>query len=76
VLYGTLDLMAELNKAKTGVRVKIEIWVDHGKIVFSNVDQDFGPKGLIGSFVPGSAAEQRAQELLMRHGILPDPGTS
>ena len=70
VLYEIIDLMAELNKAGTGVRVKIEIWVDHGKIVFSNVDQDFGPKGLIGSFVSGSAAEQRARELLVRHGVL------
>ncbi len=75
VLYGTLEVMAELNSAKTGVRVKIEIWVDHGKIVFSNVDQDFGPKGLIGSFVPGSAAERQARELLVRHGVLPAPGT-
>jgi len=53
--------MAELNSAQTGVRVKIEIWVDHGKIVFSNV--------------PGSAAERQARELLVRHGILPGPGT-
>jgi hypothetical protein len=38
------------------------------KIKFNNVDQAFGPKGLIGSFIPGSAAEKRAQELLERHG--------
>jgi len=63
--------VAELTK--NGVKVKIEIWSDHGKIVFSNVDQDFGPKGLIGSFVPDSAAEQRARELLIRHGKLPVP---
>ena len=63
--------MAEL--AKTGVKVKIEIWNDHGKIVFSNVDQDFGPKGIIGSFIPGSAAERRARELLIRHGRLSVP---
>jgi hypothetical protein len=61
--------MAELTK--NGVRVKIEIWVDHGKIVFSNVDSDFGSKGLIGSFIPGSAAERQARELLIRHGKLP-----
>ncbi len=61
--------MAELTK--NGVRVKIEVWNDNGKIVFSNVDQDFGPKGIIGSFIPGSAAEQRARELLQRHGKLP-----
>jgi hypothetical protein len=35
--------MAETTK--NGVRVTIEIWVDHGKIVFSNVNNDFGPKG-------------------------------
>jgi hypothetical protein len=63
--------MAELTK--NGVKVKIEIWADHGKIVFSNVDQDFGPKGLIGSFVPRSAAEERARDLLARHGKLPTP---
>jgi len=58
-----------------GVRVKIEIWYDQTsrKITFSNVDQDFGRKGLIGSFIPGSAAEKRAQELLERHGKLPSP---
>jgi hypothetical protein len=56
---------------KNGVRVRIEIWVDNGNIVFSNVDNDFGPKGIIGKFVPGSAAEERARELLVRHGKLP-----
>lgn len=75
MLYGTLKFMAELNKAGTGVRVKIEIWVDNGKIVFSDVDQDFGPKGLIGSFVPGSAAERQARTLLVSHGILSPAGT-
>jgi hypothetical protein len=55
---------------KNGVKVTIEIWSDKGEIVFSNVDQDFGPKGLIGSFIPGSAAEQRARDLLRRHGKL------
>jgi hypothetical protein len=64
--------MAEATK--NGVRVRIEIWVDNGKIIFSNVDSDFGPKGLIGSFVPGSAAERRARELLERHGKLPSTG--
>jgi hypothetical protein len=65
--------MAELSTG--GVRGKIEIWYDRasGKITFSNVDQDFGPKGLIGSFIRGSAAERRAQELLERHGKLPPP---
>jgi hypothetical protein len=61
--------MAEVTK--NGVMVRIEIWVDHGKIIFSNVENDFGPKGMIGSFVAGSAAEKRAQELLERHGKLP-----
>lgn len=65
--------MAEVTKG--GVRVKIEIWydADSRKITFSNVDGDFGPKGLIGSFIPGSAAEKRAQELLERHGKLSAP---
>ena len=61
--------MTELTK--NGVRVTIEIWVDHRKIIFSNVNNDFGPKGLIGNFIPGSAAEKRARELLERHGKLP-----
>jgi hypothetical protein len=67
----TLGRMAELSAS--GVRVKIEIWYDRAgrKITFSNVDQDFGPKGLIGSFIPGSAAERRARELLERYGKLP-----
>jgi len=56
---------------KNGVKVAIEIWNDNGKIIFSNVNGDFGPKGLIGSFVPGSAAEKRARELLERHGKYP-----
>ncbi len=65
--------MAEVTTG--GVRVRIEIWYDHvsGKINFSNVDQDFGPKGLIGSFIPKSAAEQRAHELLTRYGKIPPP---
>jgi hypothetical protein len=65
--------MAEVTKG--GVRVTIEIWYDTAgrKITFSNVDQDFGPKGLIGGFIPGSAAETRARELLERHGKLPTP---
>lgn len=54
--------MAETTK--NGVKVTIEIWNDNGKIIFSNVNEDFGPEGLIGSFVPGSAAEKRARELL------------
>ena len=57
---------------KNGVRVTIEIWNDKGKIVFANVDKDFGPKGLIGSFIPGSAAERQARELLERHGKWPN----
>ena len=58
-----------------GVRVMIEIWYDAAsrKITFSNVNDDFGPKGLIGSFIPGSAAEKRAEELLERSGKLPPP---
>jgi hypothetical protein len=60
--------MAELTK--NGVRVTIEIWADHGRIIFSNVGNDFGPKGLIGNFIPGSAAERRARELLEHHGKL------
>jgi hypothetical protein len=65
--------MAELSTG--GVRVKIETWHDRGsrRITFSDVDQDFGPKGLIGSFIPGSAAERRARELLERHGRLAPP---
>jgi hypothetical protein len=61
--------MAEL--ARTGVRVRIEILAGHGKIIFSNAGNDFGPKALIGSFIPGSAAETRARELPGRHGKLP-----
>jgi hypothetical protein len=61
--------MAKLTKH--GVQVTIEIWNDNGKIVFSNVDNDFGPKGIIGSFVAGSAAERQARELLQRHGKFP-----
>jgi hypothetical protein len=56
---------------KNGVKVTIEIWNDNGKITFSNVDDAFGPKGLIGSFITGSAAERQARELLERHGKLP-----
>ena len=52
MLYGSLKFMAELNSAGTGVRVKIEIWVDNGKIVFSNVDQDCGPKGADRQLLP------------------------
>jgi hypothetical protein len=58
--------------ARNGVRVTIGIWNDHGKVVFSSVDKDFGPKGLIGSFVPGSSPEQRARELLTLHGKKPE----
>jgi len=60
--------MAELTR--NGVKVTIEIWNDSGKIAFSGSERDFGPKGLIGNFIPGSAAEQRARELLERHGRL------
>lgn len=56
---------------KNGVKVTIEIWNDNGKVIFSNVNSDFGPKSLIGSLIPGSAAEQRARELLQRHGKYP-----
>lgn len=63
--------MAEVTAG--GVRVRIEIWYDHTsrKVTFSNVDADFGPKGLIGNFISGSAAEKRGRELLERHGKLP-----
>jgi len=63
--------MAEVRSG--GVRVVIEIWYDaeSRKITFSNVDGDFGSKGLIGSFIPGSAAERQARELLERHGKMP-----
>ena len=63
--------MAEVTTG--GVRVMIEIWYDRAshKITFSNINQDFGPSGLIGSFIPGSAAEKRAQELLERYGKMP-----
>jgi len=56
---------------KNGVRVTIEFWNDNGKVTFSNVNGDFGPKGLIGSFILGSAAEKRAQELLVQYGKYP-----
>lgn len=71
---GMLASMAQV--MTSGVRVTIEIWYDKAshKITFSNVDNDFGPKGLIGSFIPGSAAEKRARELLERHGKIPATG--
>lgn len=64
-----LAVMAEVTG--NGVKVTIEIWNDNGKIIFSSVGNDFGPKGLIGSFVAGSAAERQARELLERHGKYP-----
>jgi hypothetical protein len=64
--------MAELRK--NGVRITLDIWWDHaGKAtVFSSDDRDLGPKGMIGSFVKGSAAESRAKELLIKYDRLPE----
>jgi hypothetical protein len=58
----------------SGVKFEIEVWYDHASrtISFSSTDRDFGPKGMIGSFRPGSAAENRARELLAKYGKLPD----
>jgi hypothetical protein len=57
-----------------GVKFDIEVWYDHASrtITFSSDDRDFGPNGMIGSFRPGSAAENRARELLAKYGKLPD----
>jgi hypothetical protein len=61
----------------SGVRFEIEVWYDHTSrtITFSSDDQDLGPNAMIGSFRPGSAAENRARELLARYGKLPDGAT-
>jgi hypothetical protein len=58
----------------SGVKFEIEIWYDHASrtITFSSDDRDLGPKAMTGSFRPGSAAENRARELLARYGKLPD----
>jgi hypothetical protein len=57
-----------------GVRITLDIWYDHAgnAVVFSSDDRDLGPKGMIGSFVKGSAAESRARELLTKYGKLPE----
>jgi hypothetical protein len=58
----------------SGVKFEIEVWYDHASrtITFSSDDRDLGPKTMIGSFRPGSAAENRARELLAKYGKLPD----
>jgi hypothetical protein len=58
----------------SGVKFDIEVWYDHDSrtITFSSDDHDLGPKAMIGSFRPGSAAENRARELLAKYGKLPD----
>jgi hypothetical protein len=59
---------------ETGVKIEIEVWYDLATrtITFSSNDGDLGPKGMIGSFRPGSAAENRARELLAKYSRLPD----
>jgi len=61
----------------SGVKFEIEVWYDQASrtITFSSTDRDLGPKAMIGSFRPGSAAENRARELLAKYGKLPDGGT-
>jgi hypothetical protein len=61
----------------SGVKFEIEVWYDEASrtITFSSPDRDFGPKAMIGSFRPGSAAENRARELLAKYGKLPRGGT-
>lgn len=66
---------------QSGVKIEIEVWYDRSSrtITFSSNDHDLGPNGMIGSFRPGSAAENRARELLARLGKLsngsqPEPG--
>ncbi len=58
----------------SGVKLEIEIWYDRDSrtITFSSDDHDLGPQGMTGSFRPGSAAENRARELLAKYGKLPD----
>jgi hypothetical protein len=59
---------------QSGVKIEIEVWYDRASrtITFSSNDHDLGPNGMIGSFRPGSAAENRARELLAKYGRLPD----
>jgi hypothetical protein len=61
----------------SGVRFEIEVWYDQASrtITFSSDDRDLGPNAMIGSFRPGSAAENRARELLASYGKLPDGAT-
>ena len=58
----------------SGVKFEIEVWYDHASrtITFSSTDRDLGPKGMVGSFRPGSAAENRVRELLAKYGKLPE----
>jgi hypothetical protein len=57
-----------------GVKFEIEVRYDSADrtITFSSDDRDLGPNTMIGSFRPGSSAENRARELLARYGKLPD----
>jgi hypothetical protein len=57
---------------ENGVQVEIEVWYDHATrtITFASNDRDLGPAGMVGSFRPGSAAENRMRELLARYGKL------
>jgi hypothetical protein len=58
---------------QNGVQVEIEVWYDDATrtITFASTDRDLGPTGMIGSFRPGSAAENRMRELLARFDKLP-----
>ena len=58
----------------SGVKLEFEVWYDRDSrtITFSSDDRDLGPQGMSGSFRPGSAAENRARELLAMYGKLPD----
>jgi hypothetical protein len=57
---------------KHGVIITLEIYVDErGKISLANLDNRFGPKGIIGRFVRDSMAKRQAHDLLVRHGELP-----
>ena len=60
-----------------GVKFEIEVWYDRASrtITFSSDDPELGPTGMTGSFRPGTAAENRARELLANYGKLPDGAT-
>jgi hypothetical protein len=63
---------------QSGVKIEIEVWYDRASrtITFASNDHDLGPNGVIGSFRPGSAAENRVRELLAKYGRLPDESAS